>query len=39
MQAAMDRLVEEAQKYQETQQHQQDSTIQKPDSRIIVPGR
>jgi hypothetical protein len=39
MQAAMDRLVEEAQKYQETQQHQEDSTIQKPDSRIIVPGR
>ena len=39
MQAAMDRLVEEAQRYQESQQGQQDSTIQKPDSRIIIPGR
>ena len=39
MQAAMDRLVEEAQKYQEAQQGQQEPTIQKPDSRIIIPGR
>ena len=39
MQAAMDRLVEEAQKYQEAQQNQQGSTIQEPDSRIIIPGR
>ena len=39
MQAAMDRLVEEAQKYQEAQQQQQDSAIQQPDSRIIIPGR
>jgi hypothetical protein len=39
MQAAMDRLVEEAQKYQASQQHEQDATIQKPDSRIIIPGR
>ena len=39
MQAAMDRLVEEAQKYQETQQEQQGAGIQKPDSRIIIPGR
>jgi len=39
MQAAMDRLVEEAQKYQEAQQEQQGAAIQKPDSRIIIPGR
>lgn len=39
MQAAMDRLVEEAQKYQETQQGQPAAGIQKPDSRIIIPGR
>jgi hypothetical protein len=39
MQAAMDRLVEEAQKYQAAQQHDQEATIQKPDSRIIIPGR
>lgn len=39
MKAAMDRLVEEAKKYQEAQPEQTDSRIQKPDSRIIVPGR
>ena len=39
MQAAMDRLVAEAQKYQEAQGQQQDSAIQQPDSRIIIPGR
>lgn len=39
MQAAMDRLVEEAQKYQEAQQEQPGAGIQKPDSRIIIPGR
>ena len=39
MQAAMDRLVAEAQKYQEAQEQQQDSAIQQPDSRIIIPGR
>jgi hypothetical protein len=38
MEAAMDRLIEEAQKYQE-QQQAEDSQIQKPDSRIIIPGR
>ena len=35
MRAAMDRLAEEAKKYQE----QQENRIEKPDSRIIVPGR
>ena len=35
MTAAMDRLAEEAKKYQE----QQGDRIEKPDSRIIVPGR
>ena len=35
MQASMERLAEEAKKYQEQQQGQ----IEKPDSRIIVPGR
>ena len=35
MKAAMDRLAEEAKKYQE----QQENRIEKPDSRIIVPGR
>lgn len=38
MEAAMDRLIEEARKYQE-QQQAEDSQIQKPDSRIIIPGR
>ena len=38
MEAAMDRLIEEAKKYQE-QQQAEDSQIQKPDSRIIIPGR
>ncbi|MBW2411554.1 MAG: cytoplasmic protein [Deltaproteobacteria bacterium] len=38
METAMDRLIEEAQKYQEKQQAE-DSQIQKPDSRIIIPGR
>jgi len=33
----MERLIEEAQKYQE--QQGQESQIQKPESRIIVPGR
>jgi len=33
--AAMDRLAEEAKKYQEQEQ----GRIQKPESRIIVPGR
>jgi len=37
MEAAMERLIEEAQKYQE--QQGQESQIQKPESRIIVPGR
>jgi hypothetical protein len=37
MEMAMERLVEEAKKYQE--QKEQESQIQKPDSRIIVPGR
>ena len=36
MQASMERLAEEAKKYQEQQQQGQ---IEKPDSRIIVPGR
>ena len=36
MKAAMDRLAEEAKKYQEQQEQ---SRVQKPDSRIIVPGR
>ncbi len=35
MQASMERLAEEAKKYQEQQKGQ----IEKPDSRIIVPGR
>ena len=35
MKTAMERLAEEAQKYQE----QQGNRIEKPDSRIIVPGR
>ncbi|MBW2433075.1 MAG: cytoplasmic protein [Deltaproteobacteria bacterium] len=35
MKSAMDRLAEEAKKYQE----QQANRIEKPDSRIIVPGR
>jgi hypothetical protein len=34
MQASMERLAEEAKKYQEQQ-----GQIEKPDSRIIVPGR
>ena len=38
MEVAMDRLIEEAKKYQE-QQQAEDSQIQKPDSRIIIPGR
>lgn len=38
MEAAMDRLIEEAKKYQE-QKQAEDSQIQKPDSRIIIPGR
>ena len=38
MKAAMDRLAEETKKYQDQQQQEQDR-IQKPDSRIIVPGR
>ncbi len=37
MEVAMERLVDEAKKYQE--QKEQDSQIQKPESRIIVPGR
>jgi hypothetical protein len=37
MEAAMERLIEEAKKYQE--QKEQQSPIQKPDSRIIIPGR
>ena len=37
MEMAMERLVDEAKKYQE--QKEQDSQIQRPDSRIIVPGR
>ena len=39
MDAAMDRLIEEARKYQEKQQAEEESQIQKPDSRIIIPGR
>ena len=35
MQASMQRLAEEAKKYQEEQEGQ----IEKPDSRIIIPGR
>ncbi|MGD8881425.1 MAG: cytoplasmic protein [Desulfobacterales bacterium] len=35
MQASMERLAEEAKKYQQQQKGQ----IEKPDSRIIVPGR
>jgi hypothetical protein len=35
MQASMERLAEEARKYQE----QENAKIEKPDSRIIVPGR
>lgn len=35
MQVSMERLAEEAKKYQEQQKGQ----IEKPDSRIIVPGR
>ena len=35
MQASMERLAEEARKYQE----QENANIEKPDSRIIVPGR
>ena len=35
MQASMERLAEEAKKYQE----QEKAKIEKPDSRIIVPGR
>jgi len=35
MEAAMDRLIEEAKKYQEEKQSQ----IEKPESRIIIPGR
>jgi hypothetical protein len=35
MQASMERLAEEARKYQE----QEKDKIEKPDSRIIVPGR
>ena len=36
MQASMERLAEEAKKYQE---QQESAKITKPDSRIIVPGR
>jgi hypothetical protein len=36
MNAAMERLAEEAKKYQEQQRQDR---IEKPDSRIIVPGR
>jgi hypothetical protein len=35
MEAAMDRLIEEAKKYQEKEQ----TPIEKPESRIIIPGR
>ena len=35
MQASIERLAEEARKYQE----QENANIEKPDSRIIVPGR
>jgi hypothetical protein len=35
MKAAMDRLAEEAKRYQQQEQ----SRVEKPDSRIIVPGR
>jgi hypothetical protein len=37
MEGAMDRLIEEAKKYQE--QQGETPPIQKPDSRIIIPGR
>jgi hypothetical protein len=37
MEAAMERLIEEAKKYQE--QQADDPQIQKPESRIIIPGR
>jgi len=37
MEVAMERLVDEAKKYQE--QKEQDSQIQNPESRIIIPGR
>ncbi len=37
MEGAMDRLIEEAKKYQE--QQAENPPIQKPDSRIIIPGR
>ena len=36
MKVAMDRLAEEAKKYQ---QQQEQGRVEKPDSRIIVPGR
>ena len=40
MEVAMDQLIEQAKKYQEQQEQQSDnSQIQKPDSRIIIPGR
>ena len=38
MQEAMERLIEEAKKYQEEKEMEQ-SPIQSPESRIIVPGR
>ena len=38
MQEATDRLLEEVKKYQQEQERQQ-SGIQRPDSRIILPGR
>ena len=37
MEAAMDHLIEEAKKYQE--QEKQNAQVQKPESRIIIPGR
>ena len=40
MEVAMDQLIEQAKKYQEQQEQQsENSQIQKPDSRIIIPGR
>jgi len=40
MEVAMDQLIEQAKKYQEQHEQQSDnSQIQKPDSRIIIPGR
>ena len=40
MEVAMDQLIEQAKKYQEQQEQQSEtSQIQKPDSRIIIPGR